>query len=263
MKKPVTKSWLLLLSLLFFGSATYAQFTATGTVQDTDGEPLIGVSIVVKGTALGTVTDLDGSFSLEVPSDPAVLIFTYTGYASQEVEVSSSNPRVEVTLETATTLLDEVVVTGLATTVKRANLANSVASIDARKLTGVTTQQTMDGALYGKFTGANISANSGAPGGGITVKLRGITSLTANSQPLYIIDGVYLDNSAIKAGFDVVSLSQAGGSTSVQDDPSNRIADIDPEDIERIEILKGASAAAIYGSRAGAGVVIITTKRGQ
>ncbi len=263
MMKPVTKSWLLLLSLLFFGSATYAQFTATGTVQDTDGEPLIGVSIVVKGTALGTVTDLDGSFSLQVPSDPAVLVFSYTGYASQEVEVSAANPRVEVTLETATTLLDEVVVTGLATTVKRANLANSVASIDARKLTGVTTQQTMDGALYGKFTGANISANSGAPGGGITVKLRGITSLTANSQPLYIIDGVYLDNSAIKAGFDVVSLSQAGGSTSVQDDPSNRIADIDPEDIERIEILKGASAAAIYGSRAGAGVVIITTKRGQ
>ena len=117
--------------------------------------------------------------------------------------------------------------------------------------------------LYGKFPGVNISANSGAPGGGISMKLRGITSLVANSQPLFIVDGVLFDNSSIRAGFNIVSKAAGQGSTAYQDDPSNRIADLDPEDIDRVEILKGASAAAIYGSKAAAGVVIITTKRGK
>ena len=121
----------------------------------------------------------------------------------------------------------------------------------------------MDAALYGKFTGANISANSGAPGGGISIKLRGITSLVASSQPLFIVDGVYYDNSSITPGLNLISKAAGQGSTTFQDNQSNRIADLDPEDIERIEILKGASAAAIYGSRAAAGVVLVTTKRGK
>ncbi len=257
-----TKPALVLAAMLLSISAM-AQFTATGKVTDSEGNPLIGVTVAVKGTAVGAFTDFDGRFEIDVPTDAATLEFSYIGYAPVEVQVSKDNPNVDVVMANEATQLDEVVVTGLATSVKRSNLANSVAQIDSRQLTGVTTQQTMDGALYGKFAGANIIKNSGAPGGGISIKLRGITSLTANSQPLFIIDGVYLDNSAIKAGFDFVSKSQAGGSQSVQDDPSNRIADIDPEDIETIEILKGASAAAIYGSRAGAGVVIITTKRGK
>jgi len=158
--------------------------------------------------------------------------------------------------------LDEVVVTGLATSVKRTNSANAVASISAEELVGTTTPPTLDGALYGKFPGAIVSANSGAPGGGLSVKLRGATSIQGNTQPLYIVDGVYVDNSSIAAGLNAVSAAAAGGSASNQDNPSNRIADINPEDIANIEILKGASAAAIYGSRAAAGVVIITTKRG-
>ena len=159
--------------------------------------------------------------------------------------------------------LNEVVVTGLGTSLKRANLANAVSSVSARELVGTTTQATVDGALYGKFTGANISANSGAPGGGISVKLRGITSIAGNSQPLFIVDGVYYDNSSINAGLNPVSKAAGQGSTTFQDNPSNRIADLDPEDIDRLEILKGASAAAIYGSKAAGGVVIITTKRGR
>lgn len=123
--------------------------------------------------------------------------------------------------------------------------------------------QTLDGALAGKFSGAIVSSNSGAPGGGMSVKLRGITSVFGNSQPLYIVDGVYVDNSSISAGLNAVSAAAGGGSSSNQDNPSNRIADLDPNDIENIEILKGASAAAIYGSRAAAGVVIITTKSGR
>ncbi|NND32975.1 MAG: SusC/RagA family TonB-linked outer membrane protein, partial [Saprospiraceae bacterium] len=205
----------------------------------------------------------DGTFLLEIAGDEAILNLTYLGYRSETVIVNQDNTIVNLQLREDIANLDEVVVTGLASTVKRSNLANSVGFIDGKTLTGTTVQSTMDGALYGKFKGANISANSGAPGGGISIKLRGVTSLTASSQPLFIVDGVYVDNSAIKAGFDIVTKSQAGGSTNVQDDPSNRIADLDPEDIETIEVLKGASAAAIYGSRAGAGVVIITTKRGN
>ena len=248
---------------LILPTAAWSQFTAQGTVSDVDGNPLIGVSIVLQGTSSGTITDIDGSFEIEVPINRAVLEFIYLGYSTEYVDVDPANNTITIQMQEDIANLDEVVVTGLASNVKRSNLANSVGSIDSKDLTGTTVQSTMDGALYGKFKGANISANSGAPGGGISIKLRGVTSLTANSQPLFIIDGIFIDNSAIKAGFDIVSKSQAGGSSNVQDDPSNRIADLDPEDIETIEILKGASAAAIYGSRAGAGVVIITTKRGQ
>ena len=108
--------------------------------------------------------------------------------------------------------LNEVVVTGLGTSVKRSNLANAVGSVSAREIVGITTQATVDGALYGKFTGANISANSGAPGGGISIKLRGITSTVGNSQPLFIVDGVYYDNSSINAGLNVVSKAKGQGS---------------------------------------------------
>jgi TonB-linked SusC/RagA family outer membrane protein len=160
--------------------------------------------------------------------------------------------------------LDEVVVTGLATTVKRRNLANAVVTISAKELDEGAPAQTFDAALEGKIPGAYINANSGSPGGGISVKLRGVTSVYGNTQPLYVVDGVFVDNTATSAGLNAVTLAQAGGApTSTQDNPSSRIADIRPEDIENIEILKGASAAAIYGSRAAAGVIIITTKKGR
>jgi TonB-linked SusC/RagA family outer membrane protein len=265
MKYLFTKNCLLLLSILFISTTAMAQFTVTGSVKDSQDEPLIGVSILVKGTATGTVTDFDGNFSLEVPSgNEATLEISYIGFAAVEQEVSSSNNNVSIVLADQATNLDEIVVTGLATSVKRSNLANAVASIDSKELTGVTSQSTMDGALYGKFKGAEIRSNSGAPGGGMSVKLRGVTSIRGDQQPLYIIDGIFLDNSSISLGTNVVSAAAGGGNTSTnQDDASNRIADIDPEDIETIEILKGASAAAIYGSRAAGGVVIITTKKGK
>jgi len=262
MQRQLTRLTLTLLTLLGMSTYALAQFTAKGKVVDEDGAPLPAATIQLKNTAIGTFTDSDGNFSLEVPGSEGVLVVRFTGYREQEVEVSSSNPSVGVNMEVADNRMDDVVISGLASSVKRSNAASSVAAISSRQLAGVTNQQTMDGALYGKFKGANITANSGAPGGGISVKLRGITSINANSQPLYIVDGVYMDNSAIASGIDFVSNASGGGSATNQDNPSNRIADIDPEDIETIEILKGASAASIYGSRAAAGVVIITTKRG-
>lgn len=264
MKYFFTRASLLLVALLVLSATAVAQFTVTGNVQDSDGEPLIGVSILIKGTSSGTVTDFDGNYTINVPGESAVLEFSYTGFSSQSVSVTSSSGPVNITLDEDIANLEEIVVTGVATTVKRSNLANSVASIDAKRLTGVTVQSTMDGALYGKFKGAEIRANSGAPGGGMSVKLRGVTSIFGDQQPLYIIDGIYVDNSSISLGTNIVSAAAGGGNTSTnQDDASNRIADIDPEDIESIEILKGASAAAIYGSRAAGGVVIINTKRGS
>jgi TonB-dependent starch-binding outer membrane protein SusC len=160
--------------------------------------------------------------------------------------------------------LDEIVVTGLSTTVKRRNLANAVTTISATQLNGVAPSQTFDEALNGKIPGANIVSNTGSPGGGESVKLRGVTSVYGNTQPLYVIDGVFIDNTATSAGLNFVTGALKGGSiTSTQDNPSGRISDINAEDIENIEILKGASAAAIYGSRAAGGVIIITTKKGH
>jgi TonB-linked SusC/RagA family outer membrane protein len=238
-----------------------AQTTVTGRVTEAGtNAPLAGATVTQRGANKTAVTDADGKFSIVVSGTNAKLVISYVGFVSQTVDATDN---LTVNLAVDNSKLSEVVVTGLATSVKRTNLANAVSSISAKDLTGTTVQPTVDGALYGKLTGANISANSGAPGGGISVKLRGITSLVANSQPLFIVDGIYYDNSAIAAGLNTVSKAAGQGSNSNQDNPSNRIADLDPEDIERIEVLKGASAAAIYGSRAAAGVVIITTKKGK
>lgn len=240
-----------------------AQQTISGTVVDAANNPLIGVSIQIQNTNIGTTTDANGRFSLTIPGRTGVLQVSSVGYQTQTFNLSDVTDGFTVSLRPDESNLQEVVVTGIASSVRRSNLANAVSTVSAKELVGTTVQPTMDAALYGKFTGSNISANSGAPGGGISVKLRGITSLIANSQPLFIVDGVYYDNSSVLPGLNSVSKAAGQGSTDFQDNQSNRIADLDPEDIERIEILKGASAAAIYGARAAAGVVIITTKRGK
>lgn len=252
---------LLLLFVFMLPSWLFAQTVINGRVTEAQtNNPLQGVTVNEKGTNHSAQTDADGRFSISVGSPQAKLVISYVGYVSQTLDASNN---MAVSLAIDNTKMSEVIVTGLASSVKRSNLANAVASVSGKELVGTTVQATVDGALYGKFTGANISENSGAPGGGISVKLRGITSLVANSQPLFIVDGIYYDNSSINAGLNVVSKAAGQGSILFQDDPSNRVADLDPEDIDRIEILKGASAAAIYGSRAAGGVVIITTKRGR
>jgi TonB-linked SusC/RagA family outer membrane protein len=252
---------ILTLSLLWVSVGwAWAQYTVSGTVTDErTGEPMIGASIIVKGTTAGTITDLDGGFSVTLPTNEGVtLIFSSIGYLSQNVNVAPGVSILNIKLRQDATNLEEVVVTGLASSVKRSNLANAVSSVSARDLLGTTTIQTTDGALYGKVAGATIRSNGGAPGGGISIQLRGISSLTGASQPLIIVDGVYINNASQRSGRATVS----GAGASNQDDSSNRLADLNPADIENIEILKGPSAAAIYGTRANAGVIIITTKRG-
>ncbi|MCK0144284.1 SusC/RagA family TonB-linked outer membrane protein [Arenibacter sp. F26102] len=243
-----------------------AQGVVNGKVTDAGlGDPLPGVNVVIKGTTTGTTSDFDGNYEISVDNFPTTLVFSSLGYALREIQVTGPTT-LNVAMEESATGLEEVVVTGLATSVKRSNSANAVATVSADELTGRTPPQTLDGALAGKFAGAQITAASGAPGGGMSVKLRGVTSINGQGQPLYIIDGVYVNNNSVFAGgLNEISNAAGGGasSTDSQDNASNRIADINPDDIQNIEILKGASASAIYGSRAAAGVIIITTKKGK
>ena len=244
---------------LISASSVMAQnFNVDGTVTSAiSGEPLVGVNVVIKGTTSGTVTNLDGTFSLAVPGN-TTLVFSSVGFLVQEMAVTANSGTLNVAMQEDIADLEEIVVTGLATSIKRSNLANSVSTINAQTLTGTTTGATLDGALYGKLTGVNINAAGGAPGGQTAMRLRGVSSLSGNNQPLFIIDGVYISNIQLTNGSSVASGANAGR----EEGGSNRVSDINPDDIESIEVLKGASAAAIYGTRANAGVVIITTKRG-
>ncbi|MEM8524332.1 MAG: TonB-dependent receptor [Bacteroidota bacterium] len=212
-------------------SSNYDFADISGTVTDTDGEPLIGVSILIKGTSNGTATDFDGSYSLNVPDGSNTLVFSYTGYKPREVNIDGRKT-VDVVLEQDTELLEEVVVIGYGT-VKKSDLTGSVASIGGEELTALVVGNPTS-ALQGKLSGVQVENNGGEPGGAANVFVRGISSLT-NSFPLYVIDGTFADNMNF----------------------------INPKDIDRIEVLKDASAAAIYGSRAANGVVIISTKRGE
>ena len=248
----------LLLLLLVFPSLMFAQTTLTGSVNSDMGDTVPFVNVIEKGTSNGVTTDIDGNFSIDVASLPTTLVFSSLGYVTIEQGVSTDDTMSIIMAESAEAL-EEVVVTGLASSVKRTNLANAVSTVSGEELIGTTGQSTIDGALYGKLTGVNIVSASGAPGGGFAMRLRGISSINGNNQPLFIVDGVYINNVEIPSGLRFASGANRGN----EENSSNRIADIDPNDIENIEILKGASAAAIYGTRANAGVVIITTKRGR
>ncbi|HSK11729.1 MAG TPA: TonB-dependent receptor plug domain-containing protein, partial [Phnomibacter sp.] len=237
-----------------------AQVTVTGKVTNGAGDPLPAVNIQLRGTNVGTASGEDGSFSLNLPSGSnRFLIFTLVGYLSQTINVGAQTTDIRVELKEDISNLEQVVVTGLASKIKRGNLANAVTSVNAKELTGTTQIQTTDAALYGKIPGANIRQNGGAPGGGMSIQLRGISTIQgSNANPLIILDGVYLNNDFQRTGR--ATITQAGAST--QDDGANRLADINPAEIENIEVLKGPSAAAIYGTRANNGVIIINTKRG-
>ncbi|TAD95713.1 MAG: SusC/RagA family TonB-linked outer membrane protein [Bacteroidetes bacterium] len=251
-----------ILCLMLLNLAAMAQ-TISGKVSSATEDALPGVNVVIKGTNVGTTTDLDGNYKINAGANAKTLVFSFVGFLSKEVEIGGQSS-IDVKLDEDAKQLDEVVVTGLASSIKRSNLANSVSSISAEELIGTTRPATLDGALSGKIIGANITQNSGAPGGGMSIKLRGISSINGTSEPLYIIDGVIVSNAQFQNGAGTNAFSGATGQqTGTQDQTTNRMSDINPADIENIEILKGPSAAAIYGTRANAGVIIITTKRGK
>lgn len=249
--------------MLALAPAAWAQ-TVRGTVTEAgSGTTLPGVNVSVPGTVVGTTTNADGQYELVVPDGQRQLRFSFIGYRTTLVQLAPGQTLADVALEADVLGLDEVVVSGLATSVRRANAAISVETISARDLAEVTTTQTLGDAISGKVPGAVVSQYTGAPGGGLSFRLRGISTINGSAQPLFIVDGVIYNNDAVANGINAITAAAAGGNASNQDNPVNRIADLNPEDIESIEILKGPSAAAIYGARASNGVVIITTKRGS
>ena len=244
-------SALLLIAVPFIMNAQ--QKTITGTVSsDKDGSPVGGVSVIAKGSKSGTQTAADGSYSISVAQSVTKLVFTSIGYASQEISIGNSGTANVVLVATAEGL-SEVVVIGYGTARKK-DLTGSVGSLKEKDFNkGVYTSA--DQLIQGKVAGVQMINNSGAPGGGSTVKIRGASALTGSGQPLYVIDGVPLDGRSPRPGLGDIGV---GGSN-----PGNNALNfINPSDIASIDILKDASATAIYGSRAAYGVVLITTKKG-
>jgi TonB-linked SusC/RagA family outer membrane protein len=257
--------WLVLVCLLTGGGASLAAQTRaiTGTVTDsTTGAPIPGAAVSVVGTRLGVNSRDNGNFIIPNAPDGAVrLLFRAIGYRRIEVTVGADESSVDVALARDPFKLEELVVTGQSTGISKQNLPNAVSVVTADELQRAPTA-TLEQAMQGKVPGAYIQENSGAPGGGIQVQLRGISTINGPVDPLFVVDGIVVSNAAIPNGQNAVTAAAAGGNASNQDNPVNRIADLNPADIERIEILKGGSAASIYGSKATNGVVIITTKRG-
>ncbi len=230
--------------------ALAAQRTLTGTVSESSGEPLQGVVVVEEGTANGTTTNLLGKFTLRLTREKTAVVFSYTGFTKQRVDVGASNV-VDATLEPDLIGLNEVVVVGYAPQ-RRKDLTGAVSSINANDTRDVPIPS-LETALQGAAAGVMVTKNSGKPGSGIDVNIRGRTSILASNQPLYVVDGVPIisgDN------FNFQRQDLGGSAVSV-------LSDLNPDEIESIEVLKDASTAAIYGSRAANGVVLIKTRHGQ
>ena len=230
----------------------------TGTITGKeDGLPLPGVSVKVTGTQIGTSTNAEGKFSLTVPSGNNRLQFIYIGYSSQTVTIPSSNV-LNVALSTDSRVLGEVVVTALGISRAKKSLGYSATSVNAEEITRTSPVSMFDG-LQGKIAGANISSQSGAPGASTKVILRGYASLGGQNQPLYVIDGVPMNNSTFNSTDNKSGTDPNTRST----DFGNNANDINPNDIESISVLKGAGSSSLYGSRAANGVILITTKKGK
>jgi TonB-linked SusC/RagA family outer membrane protein len=225
--------------------------------------PILSVRVSVKGVPIGAYTDAAGKFTINnAPAGALTLDVRRIGYAAQNVAVGPDQNEITIQLKADVLQLSQMVITGQATQVSRANLANDVGQVGAEDISH-THAATLDDALTGKVAGAQISSNSGAPGGGMQIQMRGVTSIFGNSEPLYVVDGLPISNTTIENGMNAITGAAGGMGASNQDNGVNRIADLNPADIATIEILKGPSAAAIYGSEAANGVVVITTKRGQ
>ncbi len=245
MKKALFLTFLAAFTLNVFSQVK----SVTGTVtSSSDGGTLPGVNILIKGTSKGTITDLDGKYTISVNSSEDVLIFSFIGMKSIEEKVGNRSI-IDVDLDQDALGLDEVVVTGTGALTKKKQLGNAIStipSIDIQESGAIS----VGSALSGKLAGAQVMQNSGNPAGGISIRLRGSSTVLGSSDPLYIVDGVIVNNESRE-------LINLGGYT------QNRLVDIEPQDIEKIEIIKGAAAAAIYGSRASNGVIQIWTKRGK
>ncbi|MEO6820900.1 MAG: carboxypeptidase-like regulatory domain-containing protein, partial [Ginsengibacter sp.] len=250
--------------LIFTGSAIFAQVKITGKVTNEQDLPISGASIIVKNSGLGGYTNADGTYQISGTIKPGkiTIIFSAIGSKSKE-ETLTVGAATSYTLNASLTSdalgMDEVIVTGTSIGTTRKQLGSYVSTIKAEDLNKGVAGNALQ-ALQGKTAGAQITQNSGDPAGGISVRLRGISTVLSSSDPLYIIDGVIVNNATNRV---TNTSGNYDGGNFVGTIGQNRLVDINPADIERIEVLNGAAASAIYGSRANAGVVQIFTKRGK
>ncbi len=243
------------LVVLLISALSFAQsgITVAGKVTDTFGEPLPGVSVVIKGTTKGTITDVQGQYSLKVSADREVLVFSFIGFKKYERQVGS-NRIIDLVMEDEITDLDEVVVVGYGE-MRKSDVTGAVSSV--KESDEVARQYpSVDMLLQGRASGLQVTGNAGSPGSAVSVRIRGTNSLRSNNEPLYVVDGVLIST----AGTDV---SDPSTDANELQSPQNGLTGLNPQDIESIEVLKDASATAIYGSRGANGVVLITTKSGQ
>ena len=250
----ITIVCLLILGCLFTTTKLVAQdndFTVSGTVTGNDtGETLPGVTVIYQGTSTGTSTDVNGRYSLNVPDAEGTLVFTSVGYETTEVPIQGRST-IDVTLEISLTSLEEIVVIGYGTQEKK-DVTGSISSISSETLENQPVPS-IDNLLQGRAAGVQISQSTGAPGGRVNIRIRGASSINAGNEPLFVIDGVPVYNGS----------KDPGGTSYGTFTPTNALTSLNPNDIESVQILKDASATAIYGSRGSNGVVIITTKRGK
>ena len=241
---------LILVTLLMTCAYAIAQRTVTGTIADSDGEPLISASVLVKGTTTGTISDLDGNFTLEVPTDATTLVASYTGYGTKEIDITGVS-KIDIVLEEGT-LLDEVLVTALGIEREKKSLGYAAQEVGGEELTRVKDVNFIN-SLSGKVAGVDIRRSS-TLGGSSSVIVRGFTSLRGNNQALFVVDGTPINNDISN------TLDQQSGRGGY--DYGNAAMDINPEDVESVTVLRGAAATALYGSRAANGVILINTKKG-
>lgn len=256
--RKILRAAMLFAIIVLSTSGLFAQSrTVTGTVLDDKGVTLPGASVTVKGTSVSTGTNLDGKYSIVVPAGSTTLVFSFIGSTTQEV-VIGTRTAVNATLKSTTTALSEVVVIGYGSQ-KKEDVNGSISSVKASDIANIP-QVSADQLMQGKVAGVTITQNSGAPGSQTSVHIRGVTSLSLSNEPLYVIDGVPISGDATNQSTSgrSVQLSQNNSSNAV-----SPLSMINPSDIESIDVLKDASATAIYGARASNGVIIITTKRGK
>lgn len=245
-------------------SAALAQQTrtVTGTVTNAaTNQPIDGITVSAVGTQAGGVTDAQGRFRIVIPAGEQTLAARGIGYKRVTQRVPAGVASVSFRLERDVLQLDQVTVTGQTTTLSTRNATTAVSVVNAEEVTRAPAQS-LEQALQGKVLGAKIDMNSGAPGGGAQIQIRGVTSVLGNGQPLVVVDGVIISNDGFSSGANTISGAAGAAGGSGQDAIVNRLADINPNEIESLEILKSAAATALYGSRATNGVVVIRTKRG-
>lgn len=257
MTRTVLNIRALLLALFISVSiGVFAQTSVKGVVLEPSGEPAIGATIMEKGTSVGTATDFDGNFTIKVASPNAVLVVSYVGMETQEVKLAGRTD-LTITLKESGVSLDEVVVVGYGV-MKKSDLAGASVSMSEDDLKGSIITN-LDQSLQGRATGVQAMATSGAPGSSSSIRVRGQSTINANAEPLYVIDGVIVQGGG-NSGADF-GLGDALGNGKVS--TVSPLSTINPSDIVSMEILKDASATAIYGAQGSNGVVLITTKRGK